>query len=271
MKEALGQALIVDDQAAYRMQLRLILAEEGYTVVGEAGDGFRAVQLAQQLQPDYVFLDVEMPGTGGLEVLADIRRLAPKSRVIMVTGHAEREIVEGAIEAGAAGYVLKPFNKGTVLDSIADAAKRALSPADGDDFAKTAEDEKLPLRILVLEDDDALTRLYRAQITTWPIRCTVELNTDGYDGLLTFRKSPPHLLVCDLGMPRVNGFQIVRSLTSVPGFSRTRIVVVSGMSPDEIERQGGLPESVELLAKPIDFERLREIAFEIDAGRRKGF
>ena len=97
-----------------------------YDVVAEATNGEMAVEMALRLKPDIVCLDVDMPKMGGLEALAKIRAALPQTIVLMVTAHTERETVQTAIAGGAAGYIVKPFNSGRVLATIAAAlAKNA--------------------------------------------------------------------------------------------------------------------------------------------------
>jgi two-component system chemotaxis response regulator CheY len=116
--------LIVDDSEITRALLRTLLRGEDYDVVGEACNGEQAVEMAQRLKPEIVCLDVDMPKMGGLEALAKIRELLPRTLVLMVTAHTERETVQTAIANGAAGYIVKPFNSGRVLAAIAAAVSR---------------------------------------------------------------------------------------------------------------------------------------------------
>lgn len=220
---------------------------------GEAGDGREALQLAQLMLPDLVFLDIEMPDMDGLDVLAGIFAAVPRTRVIMVTARADRTTVTNAISYGASGYVLKPFAANTIERAIALACKND-SPSI---FASSVTDS---LRILILEDDDALLKLYCVRIALWSTPTRIETIADGYEGLLKLRQTNPHLLICDLGIPRVNGFQIVRSLRGIEQYQETKIIVVTGMPPDQIEERGGLPEEIQVLGKPIDFARLEAIA-----------
>lgn len=129
MAKSPKRLLIVDDSEITRALLRTLLRNEDYDVVGEAGDGQQAIDIAQRLKPDIVCLDVDMPKMGGLEALGELRRLLPQTAVLMVTAHAERETVQTAIANGAVGYIVKPFNAGRVLAAIAAAAARVDAPA----------------------------------------------------------------------------------------------------------------------------------------------
>lgn len=117
-----GRVLIVDDNDMTRALLRGMLVTEGYQMAGEASNGEQGLEMALRLKPDIVCLDIQMPKSDGLAVLAAIRAQAPGTAVVMVTGSAERETVQAAIQGGAAGYIVKPFNSARVLATL-DAAR----------------------------------------------------------------------------------------------------------------------------------------------------
>ncbi|NLW85306.1 MAG: response regulator transcription factor [Planctomycetes bacterium] len=100
--------LLVDDHLMVREGLAFIINRDpGMKVVGECGDGLRVCQMAQQLDPDVVVLDIEMPGLNGLDVCRELTRKFKSLRVLMLTMHDDEHFVVRAIQAGAAGYLLK--------------------------------------------------------------------------------------------------------------------------------------------------------------------
>ena len=117
------RALIAEDEALIRLDLREMLEEDGHEVVGEASDGALAVALARELEPDVVFMDIEMPGMGGIEAAALLaeEHLAP---VVMVTAFSEAGLVEQAARAGAMAYVVKPFSRTDVVPAMQIAVSR---------------------------------------------------------------------------------------------------------------------------------------------------
>ncbi|MEC5400167.1 response regulator [Uliginosibacterium sp. H1] len=117
--------VVVDDNDTTRAMLRGILRQDGLDVIGEAKDGESALQVVRRLKPALVCLDVQMPGSNGLEVLQTIKAELPSVRVLMVTGATERETVQAAIAGGASGYVVKPFNAANVTTAV----RRALGLA----------------------------------------------------------------------------------------------------------------------------------------------
>ena len=109
--------VIAEDEVLIRMDLAEMLAEEGYEVVGQAGDGQVAIELAQKHKPDLVILDVKMPvldGIAAAEVIAR-QRIAP---VVMLTAFSQRELVERARDAGAMAYLVKPFTASDLVPAI---------------------------------------------------------------------------------------------------------------------------------------------------------
>ena len=117
------RVLIAEDEALIRLDLKEMLVEEGYEVVGEAGDGQRAIELAEELRPDLVILDVKMPVLDGLAAAERIAgaRLAP---VVILTAFSQRDLVERARTAGAMAYLVKPFQKKDLLPTIEMAVSR---------------------------------------------------------------------------------------------------------------------------------------------------
>jgi AmiR/NasT family two-component response regulator len=117
------RVLIAEDEALIRLDLSEMLQEEGYEVVGEAGDGEAAVRLTEELRPDLVILDVQMPVLDGISAATQIvqRRIAP---VVILTAFSQRDLVERAREAGAMAYLVKPFQKKDLLPMIEMAVSR---------------------------------------------------------------------------------------------------------------------------------------------------
>jgi response regulator NasT len=111
------RVVVAEDEALIRMDLVEMLSEEGYDVVGEAGDGEAAVSLTSELKPDLVVMDVKMPKMDGISAAEQIasQRLAP---VVMLTAFSQRELVDRARQAGAMAYVVKPFSKADLVPAI---------------------------------------------------------------------------------------------------------------------------------------------------------
>ncbi|GAA1777755.1 response regulator [Streptomonospora arabica] len=118
-----SRVVIAEDEALIRLDLKEMLEEDGYAVVGEAGDGETAIRLAGEHRPDLVILDIKMPVLDGLSAAERIaaERIAP---VVILTAFSQRELVERARDAGAMAYLVKPFSKSDLVPAIEMAVSR---------------------------------------------------------------------------------------------------------------------------------------------------
>jgi response regulator NasT len=117
------RVVIAEDEALIRLDLAEMLRDEGYQVVGEAGDGQEAVDLAESLRPDLVIMDVKMPRRDGIDAAAEIaaKRIAP---IVILTAFSQRDLVEKARDAGAMAYLVKPFSISDLIPAIEVALSR---------------------------------------------------------------------------------------------------------------------------------------------------
>ena len=122
--------LLADDHRLLREGLRRSLTEEGFEVVGEAADGEEAVDLVDELMPDLVLMDVTMPNLNGVEATKRIHEKHPEVRIVMLTMHADAEVVADAIRGGANGYLVKDCSTDEIAAAIrlAVSGETALSP-----------------------------------------------------------------------------------------------------------------------------------------------
>ncbi len=121
--------LIVDDNDMMRSVLRGILRGDEYEVIGEGRNGTHAVEMSKGLQPWIVCLDIQMPEKDGLTALAEIKAAQPKIQVVMITASADGETVKQAVQSGACGFIVKPFNAANVLKALEKARQRYLESA----------------------------------------------------------------------------------------------------------------------------------------------
>jgi DNA-binding NarL/FixJ family response regulator len=114
--------LLADDHRMLRESLRRAMEDNGFDVVGEAPDGAEAVRLAEELRPDVILMDVTMPVLDGVEATRQVRDRVPGTQVVILTMHADREVLVDAIRAGAAGYLVKDCSTEEVVDTVRKAA-----------------------------------------------------------------------------------------------------------------------------------------------------
>jgi DNA-binding NarL/FixJ family response regulator len=180
--------LLVDDHPLTREGLAALLSGHGFDVVGQAGDGHEALDLARGLQPDVILLDLSMPELSGLEALPRLRAEAPKCEVVVLTASGDEDNLLAAIRGGAAGYVLKTEPPERLVDFLygAAAGEAALSgtvarrlleqvrsghPVEGgvpESIARRLSARELEVLLLLdehLGTDQIATRLYISEHT----------------------------------------------------------------------------------------------------------
>ena len=123
--------ILADDHLIVRQGLKNLLEEEGYSVVGEAGDGREAVRLAKDLQPDIAVLDLGMPMLNGLGAAREIPQVSPQTRPILLTMHTEDPYVIEALRAGVKGYLLKTQAAQDLVQAIREVSRGAIYLSPG--------------------------------------------------------------------------------------------------------------------------------------------
>lgn len=118
----MAKVLVVDDAAFMRMTIKKMIEPDGYTIVGEAGNGVEAVQKYMELQPDVVLLDITMPEMNGVDALKRIKEFDPKAKVIICSAMGQQAMVAQAVQSGAKDFIVKPFER----DRLIAALKRVL-------------------------------------------------------------------------------------------------------------------------------------------------
>jgi two-component system, response regulator PdtaR len=141
------RVVIAEDEAIIRLDLKEILEEEGYEVVGESGRGDEAVELVRAQNPDLVILDIKMPGLDGLAAAREITA-ERRAAVLILTAFSQRDLIDQARDAGALAYLIKPFQKSDLLPAIEIALGRFAEMRALEQEVKTLE-EQLETRRLV--------------------------------------------------------------------------------------------------------------------------
>jgi response regulator NasT len=165
------RVVIAEDEAIIRLDLKEILQDEGYDVVGETGRGDEVVDLVRRHRPDLAILDVKMPGSDGLAAARAIAELGERVAVLILTAFSQRNLIEEAREAGVAAYLVKPFQRAELVPAIDQAVSRCeqewaieaeaaeVQASNGGNTQATAED-KLETRRLVDGAKDLLMERY---------------------------------------------------------------------------------------------------------------
>jgi len=117
------KALIVDDDHMIRMYLRVMLAELNFHDIHEAGNGEKAIKMAEQHQPELVLLDINLPDCDGIDLLEKLRTLIPDSKIMIVSSEATVDRIKMATDRGSIGFIVKPFSAAVVSQKIASIVK----------------------------------------------------------------------------------------------------------------------------------------------------
>jgi excisionase family DNA binding protein len=126
--------------------------------------------------------------------------------------------------------------------------------------AETAASHTLErFKVLVVEDDNILLKLYKAVLSSWNLPLDVVTANNGIEGLILIGRDAPDLMITDLSMPGMDGFQLIRSLAASTLRAGMEIVVVTGLDDAEITTLGGLPRDIRIFPKPVPFAKLKSI------------
>ena len=163
------RVVIAEDEAIIRLDLKEILLDEGYEVVGETGRGDDAVDLVRTHLPDLVILDVKMPGADGLQAARDIRDLDIKVAVLILTAFSQRNLIDEARDAGVAAYLVKPFQRIELIPAIDQAMARCEQEWAIDAETRQAVDDGIVGSQAMAEDKLETRRLVDGATTpsTW--------------------------------------------------------------------------------------------------------
>ena len=166
-----ARVLIADDHDLVRAGVRRLLEELDCTVVGEAASGEEAVRQVRTLEPDIAFVDIQMPGIGGLEACQRMRRFVPDCRVIILTAHGEGPLPRALLESGVAGFL----TKGCALDEMRQAIHKALS---GERYVSNDVAQRLALDAVAGATDSPFDRLTRRELQCALMMVSGDANRD---------------------------------------------------------------------------------------------
>ena len=185
-------------------------------------------------------------------------RTADSNREFISTAQAARQLglslgaVQQMVESGTlAGWKTAGGHRRIRQDSVD--ALLARSQQTGAAHPRNSGNK---LRVVVVEDDSLLQTIYRETLASWPMEIELCVFDHGLDALVELGREPPDLLIADLRMPGLDGFEMIRRLRENPVASRVAIVVVSALTSEEIIEGGGLPEDVTVYRKPVPFHEL---------------
>ncbi|MFA5625878.1 MAG: helix-turn-helix domain-containing protein [Thiohalomonadaceae bacterium] len=167
--------------------------------------------------------------------------------------HVSLRTVQLWVEAG----VLKAWKTDGGHRRVPHSSVQALIKQRMGEMASVESIKKEDYSVLVLEDDEDMLQLYKLTLPGWNLPVNYHFVSSVYEALVEIGRRPPDLLITDLRMSGVDGFEIIKVLRADPVLSALNVIVVSGLEPHEIEERGGLPPDITVFPKPLSFELLQ--------------
>jgi len=118
------------------------------------------------------------------------------------------------------------------------------------------------ISVVIVEDNAQQRRMYEQQFPAWEMSASVKTAKNGYEGLVKIGQIQPDVIIADLIMPKMDGFQMIRALKQMPELDHSLIVVITGLTKDEVDKKGGLPDGVFLFTKPVPFDQLKALLLQ---------
>lgn len=248
------KVLIVDDAKTMRAVLATLLSKNGCQVVGEMEDGAKVVEQVGQLQPDLVCLDFHIPGSDGLSVLKALQAEYPKVSVVMLTADASPAIRAAAADAGAAGFLQKPFTPDQILEEIRNvsAGIRLVDRHAADDVPDLMVGKP---RAVIADDSSALRQLLRAILQDSGVQVVGQAR-DGRQAIELVQKLKPDLLCLDVEMPGMDG---LAALEEIHKFApQLPVMMVTSHADRETVQQAAKHGAKGYIIKPYQPKKVSE-------------
>lgn len=230
------RVLIVEDNASMRNLLTALLGSQGYQVVGTLEDGSAVADAVRRLRPEIVCLDYQLPGRDGLEILAEINETQPEIDVVFMTGSGDADIEARAADAGAAGFLRKPFGQQQVLDELDQVRQTRQKASHGAALAAApAGDPERPAggrpTAIIADDNSSIRLLMRGLLGELGLQVVAQA-TNGEEAIRAAGKLQPSLLFLDVHMPIMSGLDALPRIREVS--PKTTVVMVTGETSRDI-------------------------------------
>ena len=247
------QVLIVDDNASMRTLLTALLGGQGYEVVGALEDGNAVMDAVRRHRPRIVCLDYQLPGRNGLDILKDINAEFPDIDVLFITASEDSTIEQRAADAGAAGFLRKPFGQKQVLDELRQVTETRSQADRAENAAPTAAGKRTPpkagKRDAVIVDDNSSIRLLLKGVLSELGLNIVAQAANGEEAIRAAKTHQPNVLFLDVNMPILSGLEALPRIREVS--PETAVVMVTGDTSRELVQQAAGLGARGYIVKPV--------------------
>ncbi len=236
--------LIVEDNESSLKLFLAVLAGTRFRVL-TATDAERGLQLVREERPDLVLMDVALPGMDGLSATRIIKGdpTLASIPVVALTAHAMDGDAERALDAGCSGYLTKPVDTRTFADQIRgfiEESRAGASPVVADHRG----------RVLVVDDEPLNVKLFKAKLATE--RYEVQVASSGAEALRLVAEQAPDLILLDIMMPGMDGYEVTRRLKADPATCHVPVILVTALTGTEEKNRGLEAGADEFLNKPVN-------------------
>lgn len=245
------RVLIVDDNASMRTLLSALLAKQGFKVVGALVDGSNVIASVSELSPDIVCLDYQLPGRNGLEILNEINEKFPEIDVVFMTASNQGGIKKIAADAGATGFLQKPFSQQQILAELKQVgeARSCVAKARDKNTPPSRQQAAFVKKTAIIVDDNSSIRLLLKSILNELGLHIVASVSTGEEGIRAAKEHRPDILFLDVNMPDISGIEALPKITEAS--PETAIVMVTGDTSREIVQQAAGLGARGYIVKPV--------------------
>lgn len=249
--------LIVDDDASMRALLSALMADRGYEVVAALEDGSGIMEAIRQKKPDIICLDYQLPGRDGLDILREINEASPLIDVLFMTASGDTSVEQKAADAGAAGFIRKPFGQAQIIKEIEQVWETRQHATAANEKSALAQDEHIQQqpdtpfnrRSVVIADDNGTIRFLLKGLLTELGFKVVQLVSNGEEALKAAAIHRPGVLCLDVEMPVMSGLEALPLIREAS--PRTAVVMVTGSATRELVEKATAHGAKGYIVKPI--------------------
>lgn len=247
------QVLIVDDNASMRTLLTALLGGQGYEVVGALEDGNAVMDAVRRHRPRIVCLDYQLPGRNGLDILKDINAEFPDIDVLFITASEDSTIEQRAADAGAAGFLRKPFGQKQVLDELRQVTETRGQADRVDKAAATTTGNRAPARggkrtAIIVDDNSSIRLLLKGVLSELGLNIVAQA-ANGEEAIRAAKTHQPTVLFLDVNMPILSGLDALPKIREVS--PETAVVMVTGDTSRELVQQAAGLGARGYIVKPV--------------------
>ena len=247
------QVLIVDDNASMRTLLTALLGGQGYEVVGALEDGNAVMDAVRRHRPRIVCLDYQLPGRNGLEILKDINAEFPDIDVLFITASEDSTIEQRAADAGAAGFLRKPFGQKQVLDELRQVTETRGQVDRAEKTAPAANSKRTPPKAgkrdaIIVDDNSSIRVLLKGVLSELGLNIVAQA-ANGEEAIRAVTTYQPDILFLDVNMPILSGLEALPRIREVS--PETAVVMVTGDTSRELVQQAAGLGARGYIVKPV--------------------